>query len=83
MPYTHRHDDRFARVQFLDVFLAYGRVVAAGLQDYVDATRDEVEQFVTIGMEFTAVGRVSGHSRRTHGEPVDPDGFPGLELDHL
>ena len=76
MPYTFWHHDRFAWVQCLDMFLACVRLVAAGLQDYVNATRYEVEQFVTIGVQFTAVGCIPCHARRTHRKPVDTDGFP-------
>lgn len=81
MPDALWHHDRIARMQSLDVFLAHSRLVAAGFQDYVNATRYEVEQFVTIGMQLTVVGRISSHSWRTHGKSVDPYGFPRRGLD--
>jgi hypothetical protein len=83
VPYTPWDEDRLARVQRLDAFRADRDRIAAFFRDHVDATGDEIQQLVAIGVHLTPMRRVGRHERRADREPVDTNGTSGSGLDDL
>jgi len=74
MPRALRYDDRFTRAN-VDRSVASRQLEPDG-----DRPRDEVQQFVAVGVDLAPVGRVAGEHRRPDGETIDALGWAARVL---
>jgi hypothetical protein len=74
MPLTLRNDTNFSRPQVTVL-------VRCGLPDDSDFPRDNVDQLISIRMQFAAVWGSTGHVRESNNEPVAQSRRSGLVLD--